>query len=122
MKIFSEAVRAFPSGAKLPGTEYEVKGLGKRHCEKAIVYYISNSKHPTSPSEKGFTESELCHAYLQLLSAGEFTRRWFDSDSTMAVCGNGAPCNFLAIGAVFVGLGIAKKKRGLFSHEPQSTG
>jgi hypothetical protein len=118
MGIFSQAVSAFPPGAKLTGTTYVVKNVGNRQNEKAIVYYIANSKQPTKPSQKGFTSSELCHAYSQLLSAKEFTRAWFKSESEIER-GNfsrGAPCNFLAIGAVFVELGLAtKQKRGLFT-------
>jgi len=114
MEIFSQAVSAFPPGATLPETAYVVKGEGKRHHEKAIVYYIPNSKQPTKPDEKGFTSSELCHAYSQLLSAKEFTRAWFNTEIESGKFSGGAPCNFLAIGAVFVGLGLATKQRGLF--------
>jgi hypothetical protein len=114
MGIFSETVRTFPPGAKLPGTEYTVKGLGKRQGEKAIVYYVPNSKHPNKPDEKGFTSSELCHAYSQLLSAKGFARAWFNSEVERGKFSSGAPCNFLAIGAVFVGRGLATRQRGLF--------
>jgi hypothetical protein len=119
---FAEAVRAFPPSGKLPGTQYAVKGLGKRNGEKAIVYYIPNSKRPTEPDEKGFTSSELCHAHRQLLSSREFARSWFNSEIERAKFSGGAPCNFLAIGAVFVGLGLATKQRGLFIYKPQNTG
>jgi len=114
MDIFSLAVATFPSGATLPGTEYVVKGLGMRRHENAIIYYVPNSKQPAKPDEKGFTLSELHHAYQQLLSANEFARAWFDSEVARGNFGRGAPCNFLAIGAVFVGLDLATKKRGSF--------
>ncbi len=117
MDIFCQAARAFPPGAKLPGTQYEAKGLGERHGEKAIVYYIPNSKSPTKPDEKGFTSSELCHALSQLLSAKKFARAWFNSELARGKFSRGAPCNFLAIGAVFVGLNLATKQRGLFVYK-----
>jgi len=112
LDIFSEAVRAFPHGAKLPGTGYRIKGLSKRRGEDAIVYLVPNREDPTKPSPKGFAASELRCAYRQLSNNGEFTRTWFDSE--MKECAKGAPCNFLAIGAVFVGLELAEKKHGLF--------
>jgi hypothetical protein len=118
MGIFSQAVSAFPPGARLPGTAYVVKRCGKRHHEEAIVYYIPNSKQPTKPDEKGFSSSELCHAYSQLLSTKEFTRVWFNSEIERGKFSGGAPCNFLAIGAVFVGLDLATKQRGLFRLTP----
>jgi hypothetical protein len=113
LDIFQEAVRAFPHGAKLPGTGYTIKGLGERQGEDAIVYLVPNREQPTKPSQKGFTASELRLAYHQLSNSGEFSRAWFNSE--MKECAKGAPCNFLALGAVFVGLNLAEKKHGLFS-------
>ena len=113
MDIFGEAVRAFPHGAKLAGTGYTIKGLGRRLGEDAIVCLVPNMEDPTKPSQKGFTGSELRFAYHQLSNSGEFGRAWFNSE--MKECAKGAPCNFLAIGAVFVGLNLAEKKHGLFS-------
>lgn len=113
MDIFHQAVTAFPKGANLPGTEYIVKGIGKKHGEDAIVYLIPNRKDTTKPSSKRFAASELECAYRQLSSTGEFTRTWFNS--AMKECANGAPCNFSAIGAVFVGLNLAERKHALFA-------
>jgi hypothetical protein len=113
LDIFREAVRTFPHGTKLPGTGYTIKGLGRRHAEEAIVYLVPSRQDPGKPFQKGFAASELRCAYQRLLSSGEFSRTWFNSE--MKECGKGAPCNFLAIGAVFVGLVFAHKKRGLFT-------
>ena len=123
MDIFSQAVSAFPRGAKLPGTGYVIKGSGKRHHEKAIVYYIPNSKRPTEPDLKGFTAAELRRAHRQLSSAKSFTRSWFESEVVRKNFSAGAPCNFLAMGAVFVGLDLADKTAdGLFAHRPPISG
>ena len=113
LDIFQEAVRAFPRGAKLPGTGYTVKGLGKRQGEDAIVYLVPNREDPTKPFQKGVSASELRSSYDRLLSSGEFTRRWFSS--AMSQCAKCAPCNFLVMGAIFVGLKLADKKYGLFT-------
>jgi hypothetical protein len=113
LDIFQEAVKAFPRGAKLPATEYTIKGLGVRHGEEAIVYLVPNRKDPDKPSQKGFGASGLRCAYQRLLSSGGFSRSWFNSE--MKECAKGAPCNFLAIGAVFVGLQLADKERGVFT-------
>jgi len=113
LDIFREAVRAFPHGAKLPGTGYTIKGPGKRQHEDAIIYLVPNRENPTKPSQKGVSASELRSAYDRLLSSGEFTRRWFNS--AMNECAKCAPCNFLAMGAMFVGLKLADKKHGLFT-------
>ena len=110
MNVFSDAVTTFPAGSKLPGTNYTVKGLGKRHGEQAVVYFIQNNQSPQKKQdEKGFSKSELECAYDRLSSHKEFTRAWFNS--AMSECSKGAPCNFLAIGAVFCGLRLAVKKR-----------
>ena len=113
LDIFQEAARAFPHGARLPGTGYTIKGLGKRHGEDATVYLVPNRKDPMNPSPKGFAASELRCAYRQLSSSREFTRTWFNS--AMRECARGAPCNFYAIGAVFAGLKLADKGHGLFT-------
>jgi hypothetical protein len=113
LDIFRETVRTFPHDGKLPGTGYTIKGLGKRQGEDAIVYLVPNREDPTKPFPKGVSASELRSAYGRLLSSGEFTRRWFNS--AMRECAKCAPCNFLAMGAVFVGLKLADKKHGLFT-------
>ena len=63
LDIFQEAVRAFPHSAKLPGTGYTVKGLGKRQGEDAIVHLVPNREDPTKPLQKGVSASELRSAY-----------------------------------------------------------
>ena len=113
LDIFQETVKAFPRGSRLPGTGYTIKGPGKRHGGEAIVYLVPNRKDPDKPSHKGFAASELRRAYQRLLSSGEFSRAWFESE--MKECAKGAPCNFLAIGAAFVGLKVANKERGMFT-------
>jgi hypothetical protein len=113
LDIFQETVKAFPRGSKLPGTGYTIKGPGKRHGGEAIVYLVPNRKDPDKPFQKGFAASELRRAYQRLLSSGEFSRAWFESE--MKECAKGAPCNFLAIGAAFVGLKLANKERGMFT-------
>jgi hypothetical protein len=111
--IFQEAVKAFPPGTKLPGTGYAIKGLGKTRGEDAIVHLIPNRADPKKPYQKRFASSELRRAYDQLFNTGQFTRVWFSSE--MKECAKVGPCNFLAIGAIFVGLKLADKEPGTFS-------
>lgn len=115
MNIFGDAIVAFPAGSKLPGTNYTVKGLGKRHGEEALIYLIPNNRgFQNKQDEKGFSKSDLERAHNRLSSHKEFTRKWFES--AMRECSKGAPCNFLAIGAVFCGLNLAfKKKPGVYA-------
>jgi hypothetical protein len=113
LDIFQESVRVFPRGSRLPGTGYTIKGPGKMHGGEAIVYLVPNRKDTDKPFQKGFAASELRRSYQRLPSSGEFSRAWFESE--MKECAKGAPCNFLAIGAAFVGLKVANKERGMFT-------
>jgi hypothetical protein len=113
LDIFQEAIKAFPRGSKLPGTGYTVKGFGKTRGQDAIVYLIPNRADPKNPYQKRFAASELRRAYDQLSNSGQFTRVWFSSE--MRECAKVGPCNFLAMGAIFVGLNLAHKERGIFT-------
>lgn len=112
--VFPKAVKAFPPGTKLPGTTgYTIKGLGKTRGEDATAYLIPNRADPKSPHQKRFAASDLRRAYNQLSRCGQFTRAWFESE--MKECAKVRPCNFLAMGAIFVGLKPANKDRGIFT-------
>jgi hypothetical protein len=111
--IYQEAVKAFPPGANLPGTTYTIKGFGKTRGADAIVYFIPNRADPKKPYQKRLAASELRRAYDQLLNTGQFTRVWFSSE--MKECAKVGPCNFLAMGAIFVGLKLADKEPGVFT-------
>jgi hypothetical protein len=110
--IFQQIRSTVSPGVTLPGTKYTVKGFGKRQGEAALVYRIPNRISGARPSEKGITKSEFEQAYSQLVTAGRFTRKWFNSTLDSAAA---APCNFMAVGGVFVMLGIANYKRGEFT-------
>jgi hypothetical protein len=113
LDIFQEAMKAFPPGANLPGTGYTIKRFGKTRGGDAIVYFIPNRVNPKKPYQKRFAASDLQRAYEQLLSTGQFTRVWFSSG--MKECAKDGPCNFLAMGAIFVGLKLADKEPGVFT-------
>lgn len=68
----------------------------------------------TRPSEKGITESEFEKAYGQLVTTGHFDRKWFNKNFGIAALQS--PCNFRAMGGVFVMLGMANYRRGEFSY------
>ncbi len=110
--IFQQIKAAMKPGAFLPGTRYSVKGLGERHGEPAVVYRIPSNTARGKHSEKGVAESEWEQAYRQLMATGEFSRQWFNKN--MGACAKAGPCQFLAIGAGFMLLEIANKKRGAF--------
>jgi glucokinase len=111
--IFQQIRSTVSPGATLPGTNYIVKVLGKRHGEEALVYRIRSRTSGARPSEKGITKSEFEQAYSQLVAAGRFTREWFEANLGRSAAE--APCNFKAMGGVFVMLGIASYKRGEFT-------
>jgi hypothetical protein len=108
--IFQRVASTMKSGATIPGTNYVVKGLGKRRGQDALVYQIRNSHKPTKPSEKGVNESEWQKAYDRLMQNGDFSRKWFETG--MKDCADGQPCNFAAIGKTFVSLGLAEYEDG----------
>ncbi len=112
MSIFHTIIAVVLPGMTLPGTRYTVKCVGQRHGERALVYRIPSNTPRRKPSEKGVSESEVEQAHTQLLAAGVFTRRWFLEN--MPECEKAGPCQFLAIGAVFVALGLAVQERGRF--------
>ena len=111
--IFQRITSTVRPGATLPGTKYTVKGLGKRRGESALVYRIGSRTPGARPSEKGITKSEFEQAYSQLVTAGRFTRKWFEANLGRSAVE--APCNFKVMGGVFVMLGIASYKRGEFT-------
>ena len=97
-----------PDGAAIPkpnsGGAF-IKGWGYRRGEPALVYSMPNHKNPTSPHQKGITESEFKRAYHQLDQAGKFTRRWFETE--LPRCNKEGSCNFTTIGGIFKLLGEA---------------
>ena len=97
--------------------DFVVKGWGRRRGERALVYTIPNHRNPSSPYEKGITESEWGMAFHRLSLTGEFTREWFSN--TMTRCNNEGSCNFTTIGGIFEYLGIARyADRGTYrSHD-----
>jgi hypothetical protein len=107
--IFQQVSKISP-GVIISGTKYRVKGIGQRRGEAALVYRIP-SRAGKRPSEKGITKSEFEKAHGQLVTEGRFTRKWFNANFPTA---GAEPCNFVAMGGVFVMLGIAKYKRAEF--------
>jgi hypothetical protein len=89
----------------LPGTNYSVKGIYRRRGEAALVYRIPNRNVANSWYEKGVAEGEWEQAYERLSILGELSRTWFN-DNLRGAAAEG-PCNYSAIGKVFVLLGIA---------------
>lgn len=108
--IFQQISRISP-GKTISGTKYTVKGTGQRRGEAALVYRIP-SRTGKRPSEKGITKSEFEKAHSQLVTKGRFTRKWFNANFVTAAS---EPCNFAAMGGVFVMLGIADYRRGEFN-------
>ena len=78
--------------------------MGKRRCERALIYTIPNRKDPVRPYEKGITRP-LSSAYARLRTSGELTHGWF-RDHLPAWAAEGS-CNFTSLGGLFVRLGIA---------------
>jgi len=107
--IFAQIRSAMKPGTTIPGTNYTVKGIGKRRGEAALVYFIPNNHGPKKPSEKGVAESEWQQAHDQLMLHGEFSRKWFKKAMMNALQD---PCNFTVIGKVFVSLGMADHEEG----------
>jgi hypothetical protein len=58
------------------------------------------------------SKSELEKTHSQLLTSGQFTRAWFNENLPTAAMEG--PCNFIAMGAAFVALGIASRERGKY--------
>jgi hypothetical protein len=119
-KIFQHIRTEVSPGTRLPGTNYVVKGFGKRRGEDALVYTIPNTRNPRARSEKGVAQSEWRRAQRQLMDTGELSRAWFSETMRSATA---EPCNFTVIGKVFVLLGLADyKERGRFVIHDTSTG
>ncbi len=118
--IFQQVKSIAKSGTLLPGTNYTVKGLGKRRGETALVYRIPNNTGSGTHYEKGVTESEFEQAYGKLVGTGAFTRKWFNAN--LSACAKDGPCNFIAIGKTFVLLGIADSGRGKYTGRLTKTG
>lgn len=110
MPPFEQLGELLKRGRALPGTNYKVKGFGQSHGEPALIYFIPNKNDPGKPSQKAIAKSSFDQAYQQLADTGEFSRKWFETN----IEAKGAPCNFRAIGAVFVLLDIASYARGKY--------
>jgi hypothetical protein len=111
--IFEQIKSTAKRGTLLPGTNYTVKGLGKRRGETALIYRVPSNIGPRRHYEKGVTQSEYERAYEQLVHTGEFSRKWFNDN--LSSCAAEGPCNFIAIGKTFILLGIADSKRGKYT-------
>ena len=96
---------------------HRIKGWGKRRGKNALIYLIPNHKNPSKPSEKGITESEWEQAYQQIISNGDFSRKWFNRN--MQACAKEGSCNFIAIGGIFELLDIAVYGRGKYRIKEQ---
>ena len=92
--------------------DFIVKGWGKRRRDDALIYKIPNHNNPEKPYQKGITEAELEQAYRQIKDNGDFSRDWFNKN--MEPCAKEGGCNFTTIGGIFVLLGIADYKRGIY--------
>jgi len=102
---------------KHPGTEipkpnaiapFLIKRIGNRRGEPALIYQIPSHSEKSPFYEKGVTVTEFEKAYNQLLSTGEFTRGWFNSN--LPACAKEGGCNYTTIGGVFELIGVAKYK------------
>jgi hypothetical protein len=96
----------------LPGANYSVKGIYRRRGEAALVYRIPNRTAADSWYEKGVVEGEWEQAYERLSISSELSRAWFNNNLRAAAAEG--PCNYIAIGKVFVFLGIAYYKGGKY--------
>ena len=97
-----------PDGTAIPkpnSSKSFTKKWGDRRGEAALIYTMPNHKNPTSPHQKGITESEFEHAYQQLKETGKFTRKWFETE--LPHCNKEGSCNFTTIGGIFELLGEA---------------
>ena len=91
---------------------HKIKGWGRRRNERALIYKIPNHSKPSSPHEKGVTESEWEQAFGHLMSTSEFSRTWFVTN--MVACNKEGSCNFTTIGGIFELLGYAKHEPSLY--------
>ena len=108
---------AFERGTEIPKPAarhpFRIKGLGMRHGEQAIVYFVPSKDGVRIVTEKGVTKSELWDAYSNLLRTNEFSRAWFNNNLGRAA--REGPCNFTTIGGLFELLNIAAyKKKGIY--------
>lgn len=87
--------------------------MGKRRGAAALIYSIPSRTGSGTHYEKGITEKEFEKAYNQLMNSGAFTRKWFNAN--LIACAKEGPCNFIAIGKVFVVLGAATSERGKYT-------
>jgi hypothetical protein len=115
--IFEEIKICARPGMMIPKpltkNEFLIKGWGKRRGESALIYTIPNHKHPSRILEKGITISEFEKAFIQVSSAGNFTRAWFNM--TLPKCAMEGSCNFTSIGGVFTLLGLVYySRRGVY--------
>ena len=114
--ILVEIEKVISPGAVIPKpqarSDFIVEGWGKRRGERALIYTIPNHKTPTKPYQKGITDSEWVQAFEHLMTAGEFSRGWFDR--SMPSCAKEGGCNFTTIGGIFEVLGYAAYDRGLY--------
>ena len=102
-----------PAGTVIPkpsGSErFVVKGWGRRRGQRALIYNIPNNAEPSAPRQKGITLPEFRSAYMRLMRARAFTKKWFDAN--MSECAAEGSCNFTTIGGIFVLAGIARYQR-----------
>lgn len=97
--------------------EFTVKGWGKRNGETALIYSIPNHSDPQKPYQKGVTAGEWEQAYRRLLTTGEFTREWFNTN--MPRCSKEGACNFTTIGGIFSLFDLAAYEcRGVYRKRP----
>jgi hypothetical protein len=83
---------------------------GARRGEPALIYTIPNWNKPDRPYEKCITASEWKSAFDRSMSAGAFSRQWFDV--FMPECAREGGCNFTTIGGIFELLGYAVHETG----------
>ena len=107
--VLADIERVVRPGTVIPKpqakADFIFKRWGKRRGEHAFIYTIPNHKTPTNPYEKGITDSEWEQAAEHLMSAGNFTRSWFEQ--SMTPCAKEGGCNFTTVGGIFELIGYA---------------
>lgn len=108
--VFDRIVAAVLPGTTIPkphATQHvQLKGIGQRRGEDALIYSIPNHNDPSHPYQKGVTRSELEQAYCELRRSKSISRAWFNREMQAAAAEGG--CNFTTIGGLFQLIGTAR--------------
>ena len=110
MMVFDRIAAAVLPGTTIPKPHatkpVQLKGIGQRRGEDALIYSIPNESDPSQPYQKGVTRSELEQAYCELRRSKSISRAWFNREMQAAAAEGG--CNFTTIGGLFQLIGAAR--------------